>query len=633
MPQDKVSVEEICKRLKPIFGDKIDAIYLKYRLADSMDAKLEIERALNALYHKHLESLLSDRVLLEPPPKQAIGGEYPLGKVNYADKDLYTFALRERDWPRHLCVSGMSGSGKTMFAFQILGNFILKEKPFLVFDWKKSFRPLMLIDDSILTFTVGNNQVANLFKVNINEPPEGVDPKEWINTLTDLITESFMASYGVHKVLSEILDKTYREFGVYKGSKNYPNWHQIKDRLDELSGKKGMSSRESEWVASAVRIAHVLTFGAFGQAINYKDKDLITIPELLNKNVLFELHTLNNSEKKFFSSFMLTYIYKWKKAVGQTEESFKHAILVDEAHNIFLKQKTSFVAESITEMMFREIREYGTSLICLDQHISKLSDVVSGNAACNVAFQQVLPQDVEAISSLMQLREHKNFFSMLPVGYAIIKLAERYYRPFLVHVPLAEIKGENVSDQYIVDRMREKIGNLRKFKLFNIKGKKEKQRAEELEKQLHHQRVSTEEGDVEEIVKKKPKPLVSHLQVDLVTSIEQLLKEGMAKAEVKEYLKRMGYNITDINNAFRHVEVSEVELLSDENKFVTLVKQYPNITTTAVYKKTGLSMRKCNDIKKKLVSENLIEVVEDRSEKGWKKYLRITQKGLEFVES
>lgn len=222
---------------------------------------------------------------------------------------------------------------------------------------------------------------------------------------------------------------------------------------------------------------------------------------------------------------------------------------------------------------------------------------------------------------------------MLPVGYAIIKLAERYYRPFLVHVPLAEIKGENVSDQYIVDRMREKIGNLRKFKLFNIKGKKEKQRAEELEKQLHHQRVSTEEGDVEEIVKKKPKPLVSHLQVDLVTSIEQLLKEGMAKAEVKEYLKRMGYNITDINNAFRHVEVSEVELLSDENKFLTLVKQYPNITTTALYKKTGLSMRKCNDIKKKLVSENLIEVVEDRSEKGWKKYLRITQKGLEFVES
>lgn len=633
MPQDKISIEEICKRLKPIFGDKIDSIYLKYKLADNLETKLEIERGLNALYHKHLESILSDRVLLEPPPKDAIAGEYPLGKVSYADKDLYTFALREKDWPRHLCVSGMSGSGKTMFAFQILGNFILKEKPFLVFDWKKSFRPLMLVDDSILTFTVGNNKVSNLFKVNINEPPEGVDSKEWINTLSDLITESFAASYGVHKILSEVLDKAFREFGVYKGSNNYPNWNQIKDRLEELSDKKGSSSRETEWVASATRIAHVLTFGAFGQAINYKDKDLITIPELLDKNVLFELDTLNNAEKKFFASYLLTYIYKWKKSVGTIKEEFLHAILVDEAHNIFLKQKTSFVSESITEMMFREIREYGTSLICLDQHISKLSDVVSGNAACNIAFQQVLPPDVEEISSLMQLREHKNFFSMLPVGHAIVKLAERYYRPFLIHVPLAEIKGQNVSDQYIVDRMQEKIGNIRKFKMFNIKSEKEKQRASLLDQQLHHIRVSTDDGDTEEIVKAKPKPLVNHLQVDIVTYAEQLLKEGINRDGAKEYMKRMGYNVTDINNAFRHIEIGEVELLSDENKFLTLVKQYPNITTTALYEKIGLSMRKCNDIKKKLVASELIEVVEDRSEKGWKKHLRITKKGLDFIES
>lgn len=632
MPQDKVSVEEICRRLKPIFGTKIDSIYLKYRLADSMDSKLEIERGLNALYHKHLESLLSDRVLLEPPPKDSMQGEYPLGKVSYADKDLFTFSLREKDWPRHMCVTGMSGSGKTMFAFQILGNFILKEKPFLVFDWKKSFRPLMLVDDSILTFTVGNNKVSNLFKVNINEPPKDVDPKEWINTLSDLITESFMASYGVHKIISEVLDKAFREFGVYKGSGNYPNWNQIKDRLDELSNSKGGSSRETEWVASAARIAHVLTFGAFGQAVNYKDKDLITIPELLDKNVLFELDTLNNAEKKFFSSYLLTYIYKWKKAIAASNEGFSHAILVDEAHNIFLKQKTSFVSESITEMMFREIREYGISLICLDQHVSKLSDVVSGNAACNIAFQQVLPPDVETISALMQLREHKNFFSMLPVGHAIVKLAERYYRPFLIHVPIAEIKGQNVSDQYVIDRMQQIIGNIRKYKLFNLKTEKEKQRADELEKQLHHNRVSTEEGDAEKIIQAKPKPLVNHLQVDLVTYIEQLFKEGMDKDEVKDYLKRMGYNATDIINAFRHIEVEGVELHSEENMFLTLVKQYPNIVTTALYKKIGLSMRKCNNIKNKLVSEGLIEVAEDRSEKGWKKHLRITQKGMEFIE-
>jgi hypothetical protein len=631
MPVDRMSVEEICRRLRPIFGDKIDAVYLKYRLAEDPESRIEIETALNALYHKHLSSILTDRVLLEPPPKAEVAGEYPLGKVSYADKDLYTFSLREQDWARHVCVSGMSGSGKTMFAYQIIGNFILKEKPFLVFDWKKSFRPLMLVDDSLLCFTVGNNQVSNLFKLNINEPPEGVDAREWINTLSDLITESFMASYGVHKVISEELDRAFREFGVYKGSNNYPNWFQLKDRLEEIANQRGKSSRESEWAASALRIAHVLTFGAFGQAVNYKDKDLITIPELLDKNVIFELHNLNNSEKKFFSSYILTYIYKMKKAGGATKDSFEHAIIVDEAHNIFLKEKTTFVSESITEMMFREIREYGISLICLDQHISKLSDVVSGNAACNVAFQQVLPQDVETISSLMQLREHRNFFSMLPVGHALVKLAERYYRPFVIHVPYAEIKGQNVTDQYVIDRMNEKIGTIRKYKIFALKEEKEKREEKHWEKALHSMSIATPEGEVEKFAKPVEKPLVNHLQVDLVGYIKKLASEGMDKETIKEYLQRVGYNITDINKAYTHVEPVQVESMDETKQFLTLVKQYPNAATSVVYEKLGWSMRKCDKHKKELVEAGLIEVVEERSDKGWKKHMRMTQKGLDFL--
>ena len=39
-----------------------------------------------------------------------------------------------------IAILGPSGSGKTTFAFQILANFILHKKPFILFDWKKSFR-------------------------------------------------------------------------------------------------------------------------------------------------------------------------------------------------------------------------------------------------------------------------------------------------------------------------------------------------------------------------------------------------------------------------------------------------------------------------------------------------------------
>ncbi|OGJ17863.1 hypothetical protein A3K73_02135 [Candidatus Pacearchaeota archaeon RBG_13_36_9] len=451
--QYKISVEELCMKLKPVFGKKMDDLYLKYAMADSLQEKEEIEHFLNVLYKKHLSELLDKKVLLEPPAKENMDGDYNLAMISYAGKKLFPFNLREKDWMRHVCISGMSGSGKTTLAFHIANNFIQKKKPFLIFDWKKSFRPLLLADPEILLFTVGNENISNYFKININEPPPGISPKEWINVLCDLITESFFASYGVHKILLETLDEAYRDFGVYNGSKNYPTWNEIKWRLDDkLEKKKG---REASWLMSAMRIAHIMTFGNFGKCLNYKGKDIMNVDDLLKKKVIFELNTLGTVEKKFFCEFVLTYIYKFKKA-RQTgiNDNFDHAIIVDEAHNIFLKEKTHFTNESVTDMIYREMREYGTSLICLDQHISKISDTVSGNSACLIAFQQQLPQDIDAVSGLMQLRENRNYFSMLPVGSAIVKLSERYAMPFLVEVENVELRSREVSDYDVKGKMK-----------------------------------------------------------------------------------------------------------------------------------------------------------------------------------
>ncbi|MEM4267129.1 MAG: hypothetical protein QW404_03695, partial [Candidatus Nanoarchaeia archaeon] len=118
-----IAVEELCKKLKPVFGKKIDRLYLQYTLTDSREKRAEIEQALSVLYEKHLNTTLLDEKILLPPPKQdVIAGEYPLGIVSYADRDLYPFGLGEKDWIRHVCITGMSGSGKTMLAFVILNE-------------------------------------------------------------------------------------------------------------------------------------------------------------------------------------------------------------------------------------------------------------------------------------------------------------------------------------------------------------------------------------------------------------------------------------------------------------------------------------------------------------------------------
>lgn len=666
-----LTIEELSMKLKPLFGEKIDQLYFRYLTTNSNEEKLEILQVLTSLYQKHLSNLLDSTILLEPPPKEQLLGEYPLGNVVYNEKELFSFNLRERDWPRHVCVTGMSGSGKTNFALNLLKTFIQKEKPFLVFDWKKSFRPLVKMDSSTMLFTIGNESVSNSFKTNINKPPKGVPPKEWITVLCDLLTESFSVSFGVHKVLLETLDEIFEKWGVYQGFDHYPNWEHVKKMLE--SKAKDAKTRESTWYESALRIASVLTFGTFGEIINYEGKKSLSIEDLFDKKVVLELNSLGNIEKKFFCEYVLTYIYKLKKANQEKEEErFEYAILVDEAHNVFLKNKTNFMTESVTDMIYREMREYGISLVCLDQHISKLSDTVKGNSACHVAFQQQLPEDIKDISGLMQIWDRKEIFSRLPVGSAIVKLAERYPLPFLIKVPFFDFKSQKIGDQRIKSRMEFNIKEFEiekddvEFKKALIKGAKETKKVEETKEEKKIKKVikkKTQKTEAEsfkipvkpnKIPQKDPfeetlkslTPVQKELFLFIIKrleggrelkDIEKLLEEGLSEGlytfsdvlkaingAMEEKLNLRKETQTDTRSTLQKKSTSEVS--QDERKFIDFLIKNPDhsFNTIVLYKQMDLSTRKGNVLKKKLLDKNLICVQEERSKKGWQKFIRLS---------
>ncbi|MCR4284465.1 MAG: DUF87 domain-containing protein [archaeon] len=632
--QHPLTVEEICNKLRPVYGDKVDKIYFQYTVAESKEEKEEIFHFLNALYQKNLSKLLDTGVLLEPPREEMIDGTYELGTVSYANRRLFPFKLREKDWPRHVCITGMSGSGKTTLAFSIVDALKKNGKPFLIFDWKKSFRPLLKEDHSLLCFTVGNDLVSNLFKTNINQPPRGVAPKEWINVLADLLTECFYASFGVHKVILETLDEAFKEWGIYNGSLNYPTWNHIKWRLEEKLKKQ--TGREGGWLESALRIATVLTFGEFGKTVNYKGENSVSVEDLLNQRVILELNSLGNIEKTFFCDFVLMYIYKLKK-VTQTEvnHSFDHAIIVDEAHNIFLKRETNFANESVTDMIYREMREYGTSLICLDQHISKISDTVKGNSACHMAFQQQLPADVSDISDLMQLWEKKHYFSQLPVGSAIVKLSERYTKPFLVEVPLANVRNFDVNDVEVRSRMN----------AMSLTKDFEKNIDEEFNEEIIQPRPVFEESE-KVISDEETKP--RNIGDILYNFVIGYLNKGVELHEVEKILEESksqgGYTSEDIIKVINRVfeEQGKVKFKKEESpnnlgdglnqnpdrqEFLEFLQKNPNhnFSTVELYKQIGLSPRKGTKIKKELEAEELIRVEEEKNEKGWKKYIRLAR--------
>ena len=646
--QKPLTVEEICNKLRPVFGDKVDQMYFQYTVADGREEREEIEHILNALYQKHLNMLLDKGVLLEPPRAGVIDGNYKLATISYAKRKMFDFSLREKDWPRHICITGMSGSGKTTFAFKIVEALNKQNKPYLIFDWKKSFRPLSADDNSIMTFTVGDEKVSNLFKTNINQPPKGVAPKEWINVLADLLTESFSASFGVHKVILETLDQAFKEWGIYNGSKNYPTWNHIKWRLEEKVDKVG--GREAGWIESAIRIATVMTFGEFGKTVNYKGENSISVEELLDKKVVMELNSLGGIEKKFFCEFVLTYIYKMKKARSNYESNgFDHAIIVDEAHNIFLKKPTNFTNESTTDMIYREMREYGTSLVCLDQHISKISDTVKGNSACHIAFQQQLPQDIYDVSEIMNLRENKHYFSSLQVGTAIVKLAERYTSPFLIEVPYVETRKKNITDEDIKSRMQAMIMNQDYAKEIDPEFNKaiEEPKAVDI-KQIEPKAVEiVETKQIENpIIETKPESNLTEVQQTLHDFIVDHLKAGIELKDIENTLEKSktqgNYKSSDImtaiNKAFENQLVvtfkrkdvttkeAQIGLNPDEQVFMKFLQENPNhtLSTTEVYRQIGLSARKGTNTKKSLDEKGLIKIEEVKYNKGWKKLIRIS---------
>jgi hypothetical protein len=631
MNQKPLSPEEICNKLRPVFGKKIDEIYFQYTMANGREEREEIEHILNTLYQKHLVQLLDKSVLLEPPKSELINGTYELAKIVYADKEVTPFKLREQDWPRHVCITGMSGSGKTTFAFKIIESLNAHNKPYLIFDWKKSFRPLLRENKSLLVFTVGDERVSNLFKTNINCPPKNVTPKEWINVLSDLLTESFHASFGVHKVILETLDEAFKEWGIYHGSNNYPTWNHIKWRLEEKLQKA--NNRESGWIESALRVATVLTFGEFGKTLNYKGENSISVEELLDKKVIMELNSLGGIEKTVFCEFLLTYIYKLKKArQNYTNHAFDHAILVDEAHNIFLKKPATFANESTTDMIYREMREYGTSLICLDQHVSKISDTVKGNSACHVAFQQQLPQDIYDISELTQLRDYRHYFSSLPVGSAIVKLSERYNQPFQIKVPYTKTREENITNEEIKSRMEAFI----KTKEYNENIDPEFNKQLENPKSIERKKIEQTKPNPENRIP-KTNPLTEG-QIMIYEYIKAHLEAGIPLSQIEQTLEKSktqgNYTSTDIIKAINLIFEKELtkkeiknttRLTESENSFLEYLKNNPNhnLATTGIYKTIGLSARKGTEIKKSLEEKGLIKIEEIKYEKGWKKIIKL----------
>jgi hypothetical protein len=438
-----LTFEDDLKRIEPFIGhEKAIRMWRAYQCEDGIGRR-EMEASLQLYLERELGvNPISPAQGLSIPLNHEADGDFKMGSVVVGDRELYPFGLREDEFIQHMAIFGRSGAGKTNTVALLIHELVRHRKPFMIFDWKRNYRDLLTPPNSVPleVYTVG--RPVHPLRFNPLIPPPGTDIKIWLKKLIEIVSHAYYLGEGVVFLLLEALDHIYETFGCYHDPANatYPCMTDVLKHLQEtrVTGRKAM------WMDSTLRAVQSLCFGQISDVINVSRND--SILDLLNKNVCLELNSLGQSEKIFFIETLLVWIHHCRML--ETErETFKHCIIIEEAHNIL----TVSAKETVVDTLMREIRELGEAIVLVDQHPSQISVPALGNTYCTIGLNAKHSKDIHVLGEIMQIaREQREVMGLLPMGHAVVKLQSRFIRPFQIRLPKVSLDKGSVTDSHLM---------------------------------------------------------------------------------------------------------------------------------------------------------------------------------------
>jgi len=441
-------VRELCRKLKPVLGAKVDRLWRAYLAESDAEGKADIEQTFELLAAKHLGTdYQPDRAPFPPPEKDfSTSGDIRLGSVAYGNRELYPFYLKSGRLKEHLLIAGRSGSGKTNLTFVLMQGIMDRGIKVIALDWKRGYRDLITLREDLLVYTIGRE--ASPFRFNPLIPPAGCETHVWIKLIVDVIANAYLGGEGVISLLVAGLDHLFRQMGVFDHTQE--RWPTVADLLAWLRTTK-LKGRAALWKDSAERILLGMTYSEFGAVINCQDNGMVQ--GLLDHNVVLEMDGLSSdSDRRMFSEALTLYLYRTRLVQG-SQEKLTNLIILEEAHNLLLAKQAG-TKESVLENSIRMIRQYGLGYVFVDQSASMLSKVAFANSYATIALSQKLRNDVQAMAGAMNLNdEQKESLNTLAIGTAVVRLADEHPEPFLLQIPRSRVCEGSVSDEQIRHRM------------------------------------------------------------------------------------------------------------------------------------------------------------------------------------
>lgn len=442
-------VQEACRKLKPFIGDESDRLWRGYATAMRPEDKRFFEAAIQNYVSQFLQHSVADTPILLPPPQpHQCGGDFLLGKIAYGTRRLHSLYLRREDIMKHCTICATIGGGKTNVAQLITVQLLNAGVPFLVVDWKRSYRDLLSIPSDrigdLRIYTIGRKTKAPL-NWNPLRPPPGVHIQTWISVVAEVLERSHISGMGSGDVLMQALDDAFEREGFYEDkAEKYPNFHD----LLLLVAKMDDRGRAGLWKQSALRIIRTFTFGPAAGGFNARHP--IAFETLLDCPVILEIdQELPKPLRVFMSEITLRWIHLYRLSQGETNNELRHVTILEEAHNLFPKNTVEKQSQGGLETVFRELRGFGEGIVAITQHPSLMPVYVLGNSNSQVYLPLQHEDDiVSAKRSLFLKPGEEVYLDKLKVGQGIVKIKGRC-EACLVEFPLVPIRKGSITDDML----------------------------------------------------------------------------------------------------------------------------------------------------------------------------------------
>jgi hypothetical protein len=422
-------VEWLAAKLEPLMPSLVGQ-WLRARQTADSELRNLIDQKIVAEARRHFGEP-DKRILLSLPPEKTIRGSLNLGNVVY-DRQRWPAGVRASELLQNLGIFGRSGSGKTNLILHLLLQLEAQGIPWLFLDWKRTARQLIpQFQKPVQVFTPGRDLAP--FAFNPFAPPMGLESRVYFSHVMDVLAKAYTLGEGARRMLQKSLEAC-----LLKGI-TVPTINELLAELEILADK----GRSKGWKQSAQRALESLSFA---QAVADQTDPQQMAQSFFLGNTIIELDALPQAAREFLVPLLLLWIFQTK--LGQPHrEQLDLAIVVEEAHHVLYRQERR-ARESLVNTILRQSREIGIGHFIVDQHPHLISSAALGNCFTTVCMNLKDPADVQRAAGLSLVGQNeRQFFGQLHVGQGIVKLQDRWTRPFLVRIPLVPHDKGAMTDQ------------------------------------------------------------------------------------------------------------------------------------------------------------------------------------------